>query len=166
LNPRDPAHILVLAERVIFTLVGSIFFVAAFALAIRGLVDLWPLITGPQHSLIGSATDFLDVMLLVLMIVELAYTVIISLRGSVLTAEPFLLVGLIAVIRRILVVTIGEPGPEAKEAVGATIQMQAFELGVLTAVALVLVLAIVMLRRSPEPPLLLDDSPPHDPPAH
>ena len=142
---------------------GAVFFVAAFALAIRGLVYLWPLITGPQSGLIDAATRFLDIMLLVLMIVELTYTVIISLRGSVLTPEPFLLVGLIAVIRRMLVITIGGAGPDAKQSETTALQAQALELGVLTAVTLALVCAIVLLRRSPGQTQELEDSP-HAPP--
>lgn len=46
--------------------------------------------------------------LLVLMIIELAYTVMLSLRGTMLAIEPFLIVGVIATVRRILVITIGE----------------------------------------------------------
>jgi uncharacterized membrane protein (DUF373 family) len=81
-------------------------------------------------------------MLLVLMVVELAYTVIISLRGSVLRAEPFLLVGLIAVIRRMLVITIGDPGRGGNP-------NQPVELLILTAIVLVLVGSLVVLRRIP-----------------
>jgi uncharacterized membrane protein (DUF373 family) len=49
--------------------------------------------------------DLLDRMLLILMIVELLYTVQVSFREHTLVPEPFLIVGLIAVTRRILVVT-------------------------------------------------------------
>lgn len=52
-----------------------------------------------------SIVDLLDRMLLILMIVELLYTVQVSFREHTLVPEPFLIVGLIAVTRRILVVT-------------------------------------------------------------
>ena len=110
---RLPVRVLVGAERAIFSFVGALFFVAAFALGIRSLGTLWALISAPGGSMIGAGTEFLDSMLLVLMIVELAYTVILSLRGEVLAAEPFLLVGLIAVIRRMLVITVGDVEPYA-----------------------------------------------------
>jgi uncharacterized membrane protein (DUF373 family) len=88
-------------------------------------------------------------MLLVLMMVELAYTVIVSMRGKVLSAEPFLIVGLIAVIRRILVITIGDVNKNAPvsgtQAVGG-MDSQPYTLIVLTAVVLVLVGSIVLLR--------------------
>jgi uncharacterized membrane protein (DUF373 family) len=146
---RNPVGVLVGAERAIFAFVGALFFVAAFALAIRSTVDLWALISGPSDEIIESGTAFLDLMLLVLMMVELAYTVIVSMRGKVLSAEPFLIVGLIAVIRRILVITIGDvnknaPVPGA-QAVGG-MDSQPYTLIILTAVVLVLVGSIVLLR--------------------
>jgi uncharacterized membrane protein (DUF373 family) len=95
-------------------------------------------------SPIFFGSQFLDVILLVLMVVELAYTVLLSLRGSVLMAEPFLIVGLIAVIRRILVITVGEHGPS-----GASVASSAYELGILTGVVIVFVASIFLLRRRP-----------------
>jgi uncharacterized membrane protein (DUF373 family) len=144
-------RLLVNAERAIFAFVGLMFFFAAFALAVRAIPELFPLVMGPQDEVMVAGTTFLDVMLLVLMIVELAYTVILSLRGSVLLAEPFLLVGLIAVIRRILVITIGEVNPNKPPAVNpsAAWLSQPVELGILTAVVLALVWSIVLLRRRP-----------------
>jgi uncharacterized membrane protein (DUF373 family) len=47
----------------------------------------------------------LDETLLVFMVVELLHTVRITLRDHVLAAEPFLIVGLIAGVRRILILT-------------------------------------------------------------
>jgi hypothetical protein len=144
----DPVRLLVAAERAIFSFVGLLFFVAAFVVAIRALGDLWSVATAPSDELLASGTAFLDVMLLVLMIVELAYTIIVSVRGSELQAEPFLLVGLIACIRRILVITIGGVGPRGAAPETETFGVgQSVELGVLTAVVLVLVLAIAVLRR-------------------
>jgi len=139
---RGPVRVLIAAERAIFVLAGAMFFVAAFALTFRAAIALWGLIVGPSSEIITTGTDFLDVMLLVLMVVELAYTVIISLRGSVLRAEPFLLVGLIAVIRRMLVITIGGSGHGVTSA-------QPIELLVLTGIVLVLVASLVVLRRIP-----------------
>jgi uncharacterized membrane protein (DUF373 family) len=60
----------------------------------------------------------------------------------VLRAEPFLLVGLIAVIRRMLVITIGGSGHGVTSA-------QPIELLILTAIVLVLVASLVVLRRIP-----------------
>jgi uncharacterized membrane protein (DUF373 family) len=46
-----------------------------------------------------------DRLLLILLIVELLYTVQVSFREHGIIPEPFLLVGLIAAIRRVLVLT-------------------------------------------------------------
>jgi uncharacterized membrane protein (DUF373 family) len=149
-----PVGLLIGAERAIFSFVGFLLFVAAFVLAVRAAGDIWTLVTGPYEATIATGTAFLDMMLLVLMIVELAYTVTVSLRGTVLAAEPFLIVALIAVIRRMLVITIGDVTPSGLPAEHATsasavLGAQPMELGILTAVVLALVAAIVLLRRLP-----------------
>jgi hypothetical protein len=141
--------LLVAAERAVFSFVGVLFFIAAFALAVRATTDLWALIAGPHDMIIAAGTAFLDVMLLVLMMVELAYTVTVSLRGTVLAAEPCLIVGLIAVIRRMLVITIGDVNAGTLPAGSGGLGSQPIELGILTGVVLVLVGSIVLLRRRP-----------------
>jgi uncharacterized membrane protein (DUF373 family) len=47
-----------------------------------------------------------DQLLFVLMLVEILHTVRVSIRSGNLNAEPFLIVGLIASIRRVLVITL------------------------------------------------------------
>jgi uncharacterized membrane protein len=78
------------------------------------------------------------------MLVELAYTVMLSLRGAMLAAEPFLIVGLIAVIRRILVITVGHV--KQSNSSGAASPQSLLELGVLSGVILAFVISIVLLR--------------------
>src|SRR5207249_6827217 len=56
---------------------------------------------GPSFSII----KLLDHVLLILLIVELLYTVQVSFREHALVPEPFLLVGLISAIRRVLILT-------------------------------------------------------------
>lgn len=65
-----------------------------------------------QNFSVNSASNIhnmivhvLDETLLVFMVVELLHTVRITLRDHVLAAEPFLVVGLIAGVRRILILT-------------------------------------------------------------
>jgi uncharacterized membrane protein (DUF373 family) len=136
---------LVWAERVVFFAIGLMLFAAAlYALAQSGLVLFDMLAKHGEESVSTFGSRFLDAILLVLMIVELAYTVILSLRGSVLQAEPFLIVGLIAVIRRILVITVGEAGPR-----GSNVTQSIAELAILTGVVIVFVGSIVLLRVRP-----------------
>jgi uncharacterized membrane protein (DUF373 family) len=58
--------------------------------------------TQPIQSVV---VDVLDQALLVFMIAELLHTVRITLRDRSLAAEPFLIVGMIAGVRRILILT-------------------------------------------------------------
>src|ERR1035441_3349630 len=70
------------------------------------------------RQLQGQVVGLLDQILLILLIVELLYTVQVSFRAHGLLAEPFLVVALIAVIRRILVLTAEVPKlPEAGDVV-------------------------------------------------
>jgi uncharacterized membrane protein (DUF373 family) len=59
---------------------------------------------GTYGSVSKAAPKLLDNVLLVLIVVEIVYTVVLSLRAHRLVAQPFIVVGLIAVIRRILFV--------------------------------------------------------------
>ncbi len=133
---------LVAAERVVFLAIGILLFVAAFALLKQSVGILFLMIGGTSPA-IAYGSQFLDVILLVLMVVELAYTVILSLRGSVLLAEPFLIVGLIAVIRRMLVITVGQVNDRS------TGHENALELAILAAIVIVFVGSIAVLRSRP-----------------
>jgi len=145
---RRAVRALMWTERLVFFFIGTLLFVAALTLLVRSAVTLYTLIVSPTASTMTVGADFLDLILLVLMVVELAYTVLLSLRGTVLVAEPFLLVGLIAVIRRILVITVGEVGGAGSGRAGLNLASEV-ELGVLTGVVIAFVLSIVILRFRP-----------------
>src|SRR5580693_1516404 len=94
----------------------------------------------------------IDLLLLVLMLVEILHSVRISIRSHVLVAEPFLIVGLIATIRRILVITLEaatltKEGAWATEGSSAIFHSSMIELGLLGLLVLVLVVSITLLRR-------------------
>ena len=98
----------------------------------------------------GPIIELLDRILLIVMIVELLYTVQVSLREHTLVPEPFLVVGMIAGIRRILVLT--AEFSEMLEQGGSAFRNAMLELCVLTAMVLALVAAVVLLRRRATPP--------------
>jgi uncharacterized membrane protein (DUF373 family) len=133
------------AERLIFFLIGVAMFAAAAIMLVRSVAVIVSMLSSTD-SIFTDGARFLDLILLVLMIVELAYTVTLSLRGEVLLAEPFLIVGLIAVIRRMLVITVGS-GETQHAGVTASIP----ELGMLTGIVLVFVFSIYLLRSRPLP---------------
>jgi uncharacterized membrane protein (DUF373 family) len=141
---RTAIRTLAFAEQAVFFIIGLLLFAASLALLARSLPLLFDMIAPGVDSPIEVGTSFLDLVLLVLMVVELAYTVMLSLRGAVLSAEPFLIVGLIAVIRRILVITVGEFKKNSSSPSFST--ESGIELGILTAVVLVFVISIALLR--------------------
>lgn len=80
--------------------------------------------------------------LLLIMIVEILYTVRISFKTQSLIAEPFLIVAMIAAVRRILLISVETAYmPEM-------FNVHMIEVGVLGVLILVFVLAIIMLRRN------------------
>jgi hypothetical protein len=93
----------------------------------------------------GSMIDLLDRVLLIVMTVELLYTVQVSFREHTLAPEPFLIVGLIAGTRRILVLT--AEFADLAQTGGMAFRLAMLELGVLTMMVLVFVVALVLLRR-------------------
>ena len=89
------------AQDVVAITVGVVLIALAAVVLVSAIVDFADGADGPVSS---GASDLLDRVLLVLILVEIVYTVVLSLRAHRLVAQPFIVVGLIAVIRRILVV--------------------------------------------------------------
>ena len=133
-----------------------IYSILALLLAITSLVTiatagqiLW---AGLSHWTVAAQTlRVLNQLLIVLMLVEILHTVRISIRSHVLVTEPFLIVGLIASIRRILVITL-EAATLTKEGAWTTdgasgiFHSSMVELGLLGLLVLVLVISITLLR--------------------
>ena len=86
----------------------------------------------------------LDRVLLIIIFVEVLYTVQVSFRQHVLQPGPFLVVGLIAVTRRILVLTAELP-KMAKEN-EALLHNAIIELAMLTVLILALVMSLRLIR--------------------
>ncbi len=93
----------------------------------------------------GSIVGMLDQLLLILMMIEILYTVQLSFREHVLVPEPFVLVAMIAAVRRILVLT-AEFGTLMEQG-EAVFRYAMIELGLLTAMTGVLVACLVGLRK-------------------
>lgn len=135
----------------------AIYVILAVLLSITALVTilgagqlLWQSIV--HWTVSTEILRVLDQLLLVLMLVEILHTVRITVRSHiVLAAEPFLIVGLIASIRRILVISL-EMSTLAKgdswAANGESIfRASMLELGLLVVLILVLVFSVTLLRR-------------------
>ncbi|MBV8613281.1 MAG: phosphate-starvation-inducible PsiE family protein [Acetobacteraceae bacterium] len=102
-----------------------------------------------------AAFPVIDRLLFVLMLVEILHTVRVSIRSGQLSCEPFLIVGLIASIRRVLVITL-ETSQATKDgylsqASEGMFRASMIELGVLAVLILVMVVSIYILHRSGDP---------------
>lgn len=92
------------AEVAVYSILAVLLFITALATIANSGKMLWD---GFRHWTIAAETlQVLDQLLVVLMLVEILHTVRISIRSHFLVTEPFLVVGLIASIRRILVITL------------------------------------------------------------
>jgi hypothetical protein len=142
------------AEVIIYSVLAVLLFITALATIANAGKILWQ---GVGHWTIATETlRVLDQLLVVLMLVEILHTVRISIRSHYLVTEPFLVVGLIASIRRILVITL-EAATLTKGGTwsvdGASIfRASMIELGLLGLLVLVLVSSITLLRRVAAPP--------------
>jgi uncharacterized membrane protein (DUF373 family) len=136
-------------ENVAYVVLGLLLAIAALLGVLGAATSLWDAVwrLGDGTALILA----IDRLLFVLMVVEILHTVRVSFRSGALVCEPFLIVGLIASIRRILMITLeasqaNQPGkwsPQSEAMLRATM----LELGVLSVLILVMVISIYLLRR-------------------
>jgi uncharacterized membrane protein (DUF373 family) len=91
-------------EVVIYAALAVLLFATALATIGNAGKMLWEALS--HWSIATDTLAVLDQLLLVLMLVEILHTVRISIHSHVLVTEPFLVVGLIASIRRMLVITL------------------------------------------------------------
>jgi uncharacterized membrane protein (DUF373 family) len=143
------------AEVVIYSILAVLISITALAAIASSGKLLWQ----AMHQWTTAADALrvlgvLDQLLVVLMLVEILHTVRITIRSHVLVTEPFLIVGLIATIRRILVITL-EAATLTKEGKwlldGASIfRASMIELGLLGVLLLILVFSITLMRRGPQ----------------
>lgn len=137
------SHAFTWVEDIVYLGLGIL--LAASALALLGQTAI-----AFSHDLINTALpkgiiSLLDRLLLVLMIVELLYTVQVSFREHALVPEPFLIVGLVAATRRILVLTAAFAGPEGLT--DFTFRVTMTELVILTGMIVAFVVSLLLLRR-------------------
>ncbi|MGA8747031.1 MAG: phosphate-starvation-inducible PsiE family protein [Solirubrobacterales bacterium] len=140
-RPKLVMESLGLVQEVVYIVVGLLLVVAAIGVIVGTVEEL---IVG-----IGDSTDpvtiglvVLDRILLLLIVAELLHTLRIVLYEGDISAEPFLLVGLIAVVRRVVVVT-----AQVEQSSGRPLTNLLLELGMLALLALAFGAAIYLLRR-------------------
>ncbi len=140
---RLAARAFTIVEDVVYLGLGLLLAGSAIALLVGGLVTFVQNLMA--RTMMANIVPLLDQLLLILLVIELLYTVQVSFREHVLKPEPFLLVGLIAAIRRVLVLT-AQFG-ELKEEVDLVFRHLIIELAVLTFLIVALVVSLVLLRK-------------------
>ena len=133
-------RVLGLLEDVVYWAIAVVLVVGSVALLVAQFNTMLRLTSAPASTVM---LEVLDGLLLIFIFVELLYAVRSCLRSHEIVAEPFLIVGILAGIKEIVVLsveaaTLLEKGPEFSRAV--------VEIGVLGAVVLVLALAAFVLR--------------------
>ncbi len=158
-HPSIVVHYLGRIERIVLSLIAFVLVILALLLLVSSVIAMI------QAALAGNvrdgAIDILDGVLLVMMTMEIVYTVTLSLQSHKLVAEPFLIIGIIAAIRRTLVITAESTKLELTnpDAFRSTLM----ELGLLAFIIAIMAGSIFVMRRSeqiqldPAEEKLLDD---------
>jgi uncharacterized membrane protein (DUF373 family) len=156
-HSEDQGRLTKIASAIFLHTEHAIYAALGILLALTALVALIEAagMTWEAMKALGGAQQILEVidrLLFLLMLIEILHTVRVSMRSGTLTCEPFLIVGLIASIRRVLVITLQSSeimhakdwSPEKQ----ALFQASMIELGVLAGLILTMVFAIFLLHRA------------------
>lgn len=133
-----------IGERVIYWLVAVSLMIGAVVYLGYTLVDVTGLYLEAQYT--NGTLALLNGSLLTLMLAQVVYTTLTFLETGVLQIEPVLIVGIIASVRRILVIT-ATLSTNSAALEPSTFQENMVELGTLGGITLVLAVAIYLIRR-------------------
>ena len=149
MNLSDDTHLSERWRQLLSRAENLIYIGAALTLVAGGLIllgfSIYEFAVSLGTDLTRQISRLLDNLLLVLMLVEILHTIGIFLKKRKLVIEPFLAVGIIAAIRRVLIITAEQVHPSVEHA--AVFRMTMLELGLLTGMILALVISIFFLRR-------------------
>jgi Phosphate-starvation-inducible E family len=139
------AKVLETSESLVLVLIGLALVLVAVLLLYSSMYDLNQAVHQGPGEIEHKSIEILNTVLLVMMTMEIVYTVAISLESHILNAEPFVLIGIIAGIRRMLVITATSTEVETNP---AQFHNTLVELGLLAATVVALATAIWILRYS------------------
>ncbi len=136
-------------EHFVYFALGVLLSIAALLTLSGAAFELWRGMHDWSSG--GEIFEVINRLLFVLLLIEILHTIRASIRSGELTAEPFLVVGLIASIRRVLVITLQtseqtRPGSITTDG-EHVLQASLAELAVLGGLILILVLSLYLLGR-------------------
>ena len=141
-----------LVETVLYALAGLVLCAGAFMLVGKAAYDL---VSGASdEGVLEAARHALDTLLLTFIFIELFSAVRLTLREQRLVAEPFLLVGIIAAIKELILLSGTE---DLSEKGFEQFRNGMIEIGVVVGVVLVLSICALLLRRSRREPSELEE---------
>ena len=145
--------LLAITEDIIYVGIAVLLDVAALALLGSAAADLTELFGDASSGEV--VLEVLDSLLLVFIVVELLFAVRVILGKREVIAEPFLVVGIIASIKEIVVLSV-----KAAEVVGKGDEFihSMIEVGVLGVLVLVLAVAAILLRAKEQKPAEGDEN--------
>jgi uncharacterized membrane protein (DUF373 family) len=143
---RAGTRVLEIAENVVYAGIAVLLVVAALVLLAVAGRTTWSVFSDFSQS---PVLELLDVLLLVFIVVELLFAVRTTVEKRELVAEPFLLVGIIASIKEIVVLSV-----EAASALGtgAEFDDRIVEIGLLGVLVVLLGVTSYLLRRKEREP--------------
>ena len=146
---RVSTRLFIQIEHVVYAAIGCLLAAGAVLALVGAAITLWRGLGDWTGT--GTTLEIIDRLLFVLLLTEILHTVRASIRTGGLTCSPFLIVGVIASIRRVLVITLQtseatKPGAPAAAA-QAIVQTSMFELTVLGGLILILVVSLYLLNR-------------------
>jgi uncharacterized membrane protein (DUF373 family) len=144
----EPAdRVLNIAENVVYSVAGVL--LAGGAVAVLGAVA-WHLVHDIGSGVEDGVTSALDGLLLVFILLELLAGVRATMKERKLVAEPFLVVGIIASIKEIVLLTL--ESQRFNEADSPAFDNAMTEIGVLAVVIVLLAVASFLVRRKEREP--------------
>lgn len=130
---------LVVIENVIYFIVALLLVASAILLVYNEILS-FPAFFKAENQ-VQTIIEIISKTLLLIMVLEILYTIRITIKEHVLCAEPFLIVGLIAAIRRILIISVETAYYQEK------INMYMLEISVLSGMILIFVISLVLLKK-------------------
>ena len=141
MTPKLKLHTIIsTGENVIYWIIVMLLFASAILLIVDE-VSMFIHLTKDSFD-IQLIIEIIAKTLLLLMIIEILSTVRISILEHMIRAEPFLVVGLIASVRRILIISI------ETAYVHENFNHYMIEIGVLSVLVFVFIISIVLLRKN------------------
>lgn len=139
-----PKNLFILVENILYGVIAVILIIGALFIIYEEIKTFlrYPTLEDQEH--IQWLIEMIGTTLLLIMVIEILYTVRVSFEEHILTPEPFLIVAMIAAVRRILIISVEIAYlPEKFEHL-------IIELGVLGGLILIFVISLILFRKQEE----------------